>query len=76
LTDSIVAIGNPERYVRKASHRGSNQQQRSCVTISLIIACSRYKYMVLFFTHIPFVVSHTINATPPERLQQHQMTTC
>ena len=27
--------------------------------------------MVLFFTHIPFVVNHTINATPPERLQQH-----
>ena len=25
--------------------------------------------MVLFFTHIPFVVNHTINATPPERLQ-------
>ena len=27
--------------------------------------------MVLFFTHIPFLVNHTINATPPERLQQH-----
>jgi len=26
--------------------------------------------MVLFFTHIPFVVNHTFNATPPERLQQ------
>jgi len=26
--------------------------------------------MVLFFTHIPFVVNHTINATTPERLQQ------
>jgi len=25
--------------------------------------------MVLFFTHIPFVVDHTINATPLERLQ-------
>ena len=29
--------------------------------------------MVLFFTHIPFVVNHTINATPPERLQQHPL---
>jgi len=29
--------------------------------------------MVLFFTHIPFVVDHTINATPPERLQQHTL---
>ena len=26
--------------------------------------------MVLFFTHISFVVNHTINATPPERLQR------
>jgi len=26
--------------------------------------------MVLFFTHIPFVVNHTINAIPPEWLQQ------
>jgi len=29
--------------------------------------------MVLFFTHIPFVVNHTIIATPPERLQQHPL---
>ena len=26
--------------------------------------------MVLFFTHIPFMVNHTFNATLPERLQQ------
>jgi len=29
--------------------------------------------MVLFFTHIPFVVNHPIKATPPERLQQHPL---
>jgi len=29
--------------------------------------------MVLFFAYIPFVVSHTINATPLERLQQHPL---
>ena len=29
--------------------------------------------MVLFFTHIPFVVNHTFNAIPPERLQQHPL---
>jgi len=28
--------------------------------------------VVLFFTHIPFVVNHTINARPPERLQQFE----
>ena len=27
--------------------------------------------MVLFFTHIPFVLNHTINATLPERLEQY-----
>jgi len=30
--------------------------------------------MVLFFTHIPFVVNHTINVTPPERLQHYEVT--
>jgi len=39
---AYVAIRNPERHVRKASHCGSKQQQRSCVAISLTIACSRY----------------------------------
>jgi len=27
--------------------------------------------MVLFFAHIPFVVNHTFNATPTERLQHY-----
>jgi len=26
MTIATVAIGNPERHVRKASHRGSKQQ--------------------------------------------------
>jgi len=26
FTDNTVAIGNPERYLRKASHCGSKQQ--------------------------------------------------
>jgi len=29
--------------------------------------------MVLFFTHIPFVVNHTFNATSPERLQHYHL---
>jgi len=37
-----------------------------------IIACSRHIHIFLFFAHIPFVVNHTINATPPESLQQYQ----
>ena len=39
-----VAIGNPKQHVRNTSHRGSKQQWRSCVVISLTIACSRYIY--------------------------------
>jgi len=70
---ATVAIGNPERRVHKALHRGSKQQLRLCVAISLIIACSRHAYIFLFFVHILFVVNHTINATPPERLQQHPL---
>jgi len=27
--------------------------------------------VLLFFTHIPFVVNHTINPSPPKMLQQH-----
>ena len=35
-----------------------------------IIACLRHAYIFLFFPHIQFVVNHTINTTPPDRLQQ------
>jgi len=66
----FVAIGNPERHARKASHRGSKQQQRSCSQSLLLLVARATHMMVLFFTHILFVVNHTINATPPERLQQ------
>jgi len=38
----------------------------------LLFAHATY-IMVLFFTHIPFMVIHTINTTPPERLQQHPL---
>jgi len=40
------------------------------LAISFTIASRATYIMVLFFAHIPFVVNHTINATPPERLQQ------
>ena len=52
------------------------------LAISLTVACSQSlllllarptHMMVLFFTHIPFVVNHTFNAIPPERLQQHPL---
>jgi len=36
----------------------------------LLLVCPTY-IRVLFFTHIPFVVNRTTNATPTERLQHH-----
>jgi len=45
---------------------------RASTSQSLLLLLARATYiMVLFFTHIPFVVNHTINATPPERLQHN-----
>jgi len=44
---------------------------RASALQSLLLLLARPTYiMVLFFTYIPFVVNHTINATPPEWLQQ------
>ena len=53
----------------------SKQQYRSCVSICLIVACSRHAYIFLFFVHIPFVVrSHNERNTTREvaTLQSHQ----
>jgi len=68
--EHTVAIGKPERHVRKASHCGSKQQQRSPddeITLLLLVRATYIR--VLFFAHIPFVVNRTFNATPTERLQ-------
>jgi len=35
-----------------------------------IIPCSRHIYMVLFFSHILFMVNHAFSEIPAERLQQ------
>jgi len=67
-----VAIGNPERHVRKASHCGSKQQQSSHAMITLLLLVrATFMYGVVLHAHLPFVVNHTTNATPPERLQQY-----
>ena len=38
-----------------------------------IIACSRHVYMGVVLHAHPFMVNHTFNATPTERLQQHPL---
>jgi len=50
----------------------SNNRDHAPQSLLLLLARTTY-IMVLFFTHIPFVVNHTINATALERLQQHPL---
>jgi len=63
ITKDSVAIGTPSSMCAKlrtvaASNNGDHAPQ------SLFLLLARATYiMVLFFTHIPFVVNHTINAT-------------
>jgi len=48
----------------------SNNRDHALQSLLLLLARATY-IMVLFFMHIPFVVNHTINAMPLERLQQY-----
>jgi len=50
----------------------SNNRDHASLSLLLLLARASY-IMVLFFTHIPFVVNHIIDATPPERLQQYRV---
>jgi len=46
--------------------------KRSHAVISLLLLVHVTYILVLFFSHIPFVVNHTFNATVAERLQQYK----
>jgi len=63
-----------DRKARAASAQSFALWQQATIEITRrdhsIIACSRHIYMVVFYAHIPFVVNHTINTMPIERLQQ------
>ena len=58
--------------MRKALHRGSKQHRDHASQSLLLLLASATHMMVLFFPLIPFVVNHTINAAPPERLQHYK----
>jgi len=72
-----MCFGNPERSEIPSGmcakfHTVTASNNRDHASQSLLLLLARATYiMVLFFMHIPFVLNHTINATPPERLQQH-----
>jgi len=63
----IVAIGNPERQVCKASHRGSKQQQSShaMITLSLLVRAT-YMYGVVLHAHSVRGESHNQRNTTGE----------
>jgi len=74
-TTEEVATTSPRFYIEpRQSHvpcvkaelgkASTSWSQHHFVDVSLTYV------MVLLFTHILFMVNHTINATPPERLQQ------
>jgi len=63
-----------DRKARAASAQSFTLWQQATIEITChdhsIIACSHHIYIwVLFFAHIPFVVNHTFNATPMEKLR-------
>jgi len=77
-----VAASNNRDYARNLSlrtlvvtfNRSHVNIGRATTSQSLLLLLAPATYtMVLFFTHIPFVVNHTINATPPERLQHYSL---
>ena len=70
--DHFVAIGNPEQRMHKASTVAASNNRVHVPWSHYHCLIAPHICMVLFFTHIPFVVNHTINATPPEILQQYQ----
>ena len=52
LKEQIVAIGNPERHMHKASHRGSKQQWSSHAMITLLLLVrATYMYGVVLHAH-------------------------
>ena len=72
-----MLIRRCDRKSRAACAQSFGLWQQATIEVTChdhsIIACSRHIYVLLFFAHIPFVVNHTINATPPQRLQQRQI---
>ena len=56
---------------RRPWRQQENNTDHASQSLSLLLARATY-IMVQMFTHIPYVVNHTINATPPERLQQYE----
>jgi len=70
----MITIGCRDRKSRAAYVQSFALWQQATIKFTChdhsIIACSHHIHIFLFFACIPFMVNHTINATPLERLQQ------
>jgi len=48
---ATVAIGNSEQHMRKALHRGTKQQSRSCIAISYYCLLAPHIYIFVLRAH-------------------------
>ena len=63
----FVAIGNPERHMRKASHCGSKQQENSHTMITLLLLVrATYMYGIVLHAHPVRGESHNQRNTTGE----------
>jgi len=68
ISNTIVTM--TRRVEKNPFFLASKNRDHASQSLLLLLARATY-IMVLFFAHTPFVVNHTINATPLERLQQY-----
>jgi len=68
----LLRLEIPSGMCAKLRTMAASNNRDHVRNLLLLLAHATY-IMVLFFTHILFVVNHTINATPLERLQQHPL---
>jgi len=56
--------------VRRVSHCGSKQQERSHAVLTVLLLVRATCICVLFFAHIPFVVNRTFSNCGESHIQQ------
>jgi len=61
LSYGLLRLGKPESQVRRVSHCGSKQHERSHAVLTVLLLVRAHCICVLFFAHIPFVVNRTFS---------------
>jgi len=65
-----LRLESPSSKCTKLHTMAASNNRDHAITLLLLV---RARLVLLFFTHLLFMVNHTFNATPTERLQQHQL---